>query len=121
MAARDSAVLAELEAVIGYAATRRLVLRFGGARVPTSRAPDGDLALVLREAYEPFCRHYAGSEWLEIPLRLPADATAADRLVAHVASDAASGLSADQIAPRYGIHRRTVYRLLARQRRASRA
>lgn len=111
--------LDELEAIIGYAATRRLVLRYGGGRVSARHDRDSELALVLRDAYEPFCRHYAG-EWVPVPLDLDDRRLRLD-LPAHILRDIEAGLTLDEIAPRYAIGRSTLCRLIARSRRAGAA
>jgi hypothetical protein len=111
--------LDELEAVIGYAATRRLVLRYGGGRVSSAHDPDSEVALVLREQYAAFCRHYGGLP-VEVPLHLDRKRLTSD-LAPRVYQDLDAGLTPDEIAPRYAIHRRTVYRLAARRRRIASA
>jgi hypothetical protein len=105
----------DLRRLLGDDGLQTLIAAKGGARlpIPSAPTPGHELAELLGyPAFARLCAEYGGDS-PDIPLL---DQSRARRIDRDVLDALSAGHSADWIAPRYGISRRTVYRIQARAR-----
>lgn len=109
---RLTGVARDLADVIGEDGLARLVAHRGGARLTVHSTPrlESALAAELGPAYLPLQTAFAG-ESFDVPLLCSSPSRCSEEAIL---ADLSTGHSADQIAPRYRITRRRVFRILAR-------
>ncbi|KZL19044.1 hypothetical protein [Pseudovibrio sp. Ad37] len=117
-------VLNEIREVAGLPAALEIAHRFGGSRVFIPSYPSADNWLqetVGESAAKKICDHYriinAGGRAMGIYIEIPLGPTGQQASThARVQQYLQEGLSADEVARRLGIHRRTVLRQAVRIR-----